>query len=148
MADWNAWGAMQAVRDTILGARPGTTITFGAPLSVSGRVVVYLCLLPTMSTPAASSGLRDRTIRIFIGFAYRLDPSNPAAAGEVEQQVATLADLFLNAFETDRSLGGAISGGAIEEDATRQPTYATFATQEFRVLPFVLTGTQTKTFIL
>ena len=148
MADWNAWAAMQAVRNIILAARPGTTVTYGAPTNVAGRVVVYLCLLPTLSRPAASGGLRDRTVRIFVGFAYRLDPTNPASAGVVEEQVATLADLFLNAFESDRSLGGAISSGAIEEDLTRQPTYAAFATQEFRVLPFVLTGVQSKTFPL
>lgn len=148
MADWNAAAALQATKNLILAVRPGTVVTFGSPTNVSGRVVAYLCLLPTLSRPAASSGLRDRTVRIFVGMGYRLDPNNPAAAEAVELQTAQLADAFLNGFEQDRSLGGTISGASIEEDLTRQPTYAAFATQEFRVVPFILSGVQTKAFTL
>jgi hypothetical protein len=148
MADWNAAAALQAVKNLILAVRPGTVVTFGSPTNVGGRVLAYLCLLPTLSRSAATSGLRDRTIRIFVGIGYRLDPNNPGAAEAVELQVAQLCDLFLNGFETDRSLGGAISGGSIEEDLTRQPTYAAFATQEFRVVPFIISGVQTKTFAI
>jgi hypothetical protein len=148
VADWNAWAALQAVRNMIVAARPATVVTYGSPTNVGGRVVVYLGLLPTMSRPAASSGLRDRTIRIFIGFGYRLDPNNPGSAEPTEQAMCQLVDLFLDAFEEDRSLGGVISSGSIEEDLTRQLTYAQFATQEFRVLPFILSGVQSRTFAL
>ena len=148
MAEWNAAAALQAVENTIIAARPGTVVTYGSPTNVAGRVVVYLGLLPTLSRPAASSGLRDRTIRIFIGFGYRIDPNNPAAAKPVEMAMCQLVDLFLEAFEEDRSFGGVISGASIEEDLTRQLTYAQFATQEFRVVPFILSGVQSRTFTL
>lgn len=148
MAEWNAAAALQGVKNLILAVRPNTVVTFGSPTNVAGRVVVYLCLLPSLSRPATTTGNRDRTVRIFVGIGYRLDPTNPASAEAVEMQVAQLTDLFLTGFETDRSLGGVISGASLEEDLTRQPTYALFATQEFRVVPFILSGVQAKTFAL
>lgn len=148
MAEWNSWAALQAVKNMLTTARPGTAVTFGSPTNVAGRVVVYLGMLPSSSRPAGSSGLTDRTLRIFIGIGYRLDPNNPAAAEPVEREVSQLSDLFLDAFNRDKSMGGVISSGAIEEDLTRQITYAQFSTQEFRVLPFILTGIQSRTFPL
>jgi hypothetical protein len=148
MAEWNAWAALQAVENAIIAARPGTVVSYGAPTSIAGRVVVYLGILPGVSRPAATSGLRDKTVRIFIGFGYRIDPNNPAASKPVEQAMCQLIDLFLDTFESDRSFGGTIAGASIEEDLTRQLTYAQFATQEFRVVPFVLSGVQTQPFAL
>lgn len=148
MADWNAAAALAAVENLILAARPGTPVTYGSPTNVGGRALAYICLLPSMSRSAATSGLRERTVRIFVGIGYRLDPNAPQAAKAVELSCAQLSDAFLTAFEADRSLGGVISGASIEEDLTRQPTYAQFATQEFRVVPFILSGVQSKTFAI
>lgn len=132
-------------------AMPNMRVFKGTPAAADARSLCYVTSLPTQPEPGATGGVMRRRARIFVGFAYRTGGvTDTTAIATGETAVATAIDAFQVAFYSDlsRSFGGVVDDAVFEADETRAPLYQTLAGVEFRVVPFIVSGTQTRTFAL
>lgn len=119
----------------------------GSPERFDNRANAYVALLGASPRPAGSGGAMTRRVRLFVGIGYRLQGAEETTELAVATVLDSLQDTFFDTYP-DRDLGGVLEDVEFEEREDQAPLYQRIGTSEFRIMPVVLAGTQTKTFAL
>lgn len=115
------------------------TVYKGVPESLSTRTSAYCCLAG-QGPAQLTMGDKKRSIDILVTFGYRV----AGVEGTAEDAVCDLVDLFIDAIETDETLGGLVYQARLDFGMASSPEYQAVAGQEYRRYPVIVRCQQIK----
>lgn len=131
-----------AVVDVLEGLAGMGEVEIGVPESTDYRVSAYVTMGSQPNTRKATQ-LVQRSARIFVTFAYRVDKNQ----GVAELALMGLVDAFHTALYADLTLGGVCGVTEIDSGLADTPDYQLRSGKEYREYPVILTATQNTTFV-
>jgi hypothetical protein len=139
---WDGAAVFEAIVSTIQTIDRVNVVIRGVPLTLPNEASVYVARGGTEPIDRRmTGGVRRRTIKFLVVFGYQTKGNIPAA----EAQIIQWADAFEAKFERDPRLGlsdTVIVAATLDGQLADTPNYQSFASVEFRLLPYTLHVTQ------
>lgn len=139
---YDAVGPLDALAALVAGLPGVQGVTVGVPESIGPRISAYLALAGATLVVKNAGAVSQRTQRYLITLCYRV----AGAEADAERTLAGIFDALLGALDDDKTLGGALHGSQADASLGDTPTYAVVAGQEYRLLPVIVSTTQTRAF--
>lgn len=117
-------------------------VVTGVPESITPRVSAYVTLGGATVLVKNTGAVSLRTQRYVVTLCYRVAGAEDTA----ERTLAGVFDALLGALDDDKTLGGAVHSSQADASLADAPAYAVVAGQEYRLLPIVVSTTQTRGF--